>query len=566
MIARKIKILFLLGLFYSLNICFADKLEVKLSRNKLSVGETLTVSYYLKNTTTTTSPDFSPLEKDFRILGTHYGKAINVTNGVLQTQTFWQVTVEPKVAGNLLLPPINFGNIKSEEQSLSVTEATDTLSDQQENPAVFVKAEVSNTSPYVQSELLYTFKLFYRSQLENPIFEPPVIKDAMLVPLGEEALYQANIKGQPFYVYEKHFAIFPQKVGKLNIPATHFRASQLNYNPMDAFSIANNTPIQLATPAFFLDVRKPPQNFQAKIWLPAKHIALSEKWSADAAHWETGNPITRMITIEAQGLRADQIPDLEIEEIPGVNVYTDPPQRRNSARGDTVVGTWQQKVTYIPNRAQSFTLPQLRLNWWNRETDTQAIAQLKAVTVNVIEKNANPTLNDNAPFNKEATHTRDLKQANIINNIRSPFYSSIWFWISIFLLSIWLITLVMIFKNKRVKKEKEPIESDGPLHLHAKTLTHACEQGDKLLAQQYLMAWAKSNWQDPPLSLGKLRENVQDEDFKMALANLEQALYADENKPWEGRDLLAAFKKGRKNKKLKGTNKQPSDPLPPLYL
>src|SRR5947209_7083535 len=83
---NKIKSLFLFSILFGIccclhNITYAGTLDTNLSHDKIALGETVTVSFNLNNSTTDTSPDFSPLEKDFRIVGTHYGTAINVVNG-----------------------------------------------------------------------------------------------------------------------------------------------------------------------------------------------------------------------------------------------------------------------------------------------------------------------------------------------------------------------------------------------------------------------------------------------------------------------------------------------------
>lgn len=601
---NKVKTLFLVSILFSLccflpNITYADTLDTKLSRDQIALGETVTVSFNLNSSSTDRPPDFSPFEKDFRILGTNYGTAINVLNGVTQAQTFWQVTLEPKRAGELLIPEINFGNVKSPSRKLLVKEASAVIQSDQQNTSAFVKAELNITSPYVQSQVLYTFKLFYRSQLENPRMEPPHIKDAMLLQIGEDKFYQTTIKGDQFYVFEKNFAIFPQKIGKLTIPPTHFRALQFDINSglmNNPFSITTNKLVTLATKSFTLDVQKVPDNFHGKSWLPAKNISLTEKWSSDPNQWEIGNPITRTITVEAQGLRADQIPDLSVDNISGVNIYADPPHRSNSLQGNSVLGTLQQKITYIPNRSQSFTIPALRLDWWNTQTNANAIAQLKSIAVQVQEKtnNVGSTSSGATPIARKVEETKQatdllsqnpapaiVQQKKTTTNQTTLFYLSIWFWIAIFLLMIWLITLWWGWKNTVAKKAllnafaaKVNRSGANTRQLSDKTFSQACEEGDAVLAQKFLLSWAKTHWQEPPRNLRKLCEMINDENFKKALENLEQALYADEVIQWNGQALLAAYQNVRKNRKqscstpVKGkriAKDRPLDPLPPLH-
>lgn len=599
---NKVKTLFILSILFSLcclpNLLYADTLQTTLSRDKIALGETVTVSYYLNKSATRSRPDFSPLEKDFRIISTNYGTSINVLNGVTNAQTFWQVTLEPKTAGDLLIPEIDFGNVKSLSRKLYVEEVAGVVSRDPQNASAFVQAEIDNAAPYIQSQVLYTFKLFYRSQLENPRLEPPHIKDVTLLQIGDNKFYQTTIKGERFFVFEKNFAIFPQKPGKLIIPPTHFRASQLDISNLmnDPFFVTPTKIVTLATQPFALDVQKIPNNFQGKIWLPAKKISLTEEWSSDPNKWEIGNPVTRTVTIEAHGLRADQIPDLSVENISGVNIYADRPHRSNNLKGDSVVGILQQKITYIPNQPQSVIIPALKFHWWNTQTNTNAIAQLKTLRVQVQGKintagstpsNTGPisttigTTDQTSNLSQNKSLPVSTQQTGSIINETIPFYFSMWFWVSIFLFVMWLITLIWIWKNSASKKTQlkslpaKDNESEAKsIQWNSKTFVKACKQGNPVLAQKLLLLWANTQWQDPPRSLGKLREMINDENFKKALENLEQALYANKDIQWNGHALLTAYQQAHKNKSHIGlilhkgktvANHQTSDPLPPLY-
>jgi len=576
---------FLFCLCCMLNVALANDIETEVSRYQIAMGETVTVSYRINSLNRASRPDFSPLTKDFRIVGSNRNMSIDMINGVTNAKTIWKVVLEPLRTGELLIPEISFGQLKSTPRKLLVEEApaginlpADTQTD-----AVFVKAEISDLSPYVESQVIYTFKLYYNAQLQNPTIEPPRIKESNLEPIGDDKYYETIIKGERYYVFEKRFAIFPHKAGKLTIPPAHFRALQVDnsLNFMNPFPMMNNQPITLSTPAFTVNVQGVPTHFQGKIWLPAKSISLTEDWSAKPYHWETGNPITRTITIETQGLRAEQIPDLSVGKIDGVNIYADPPHRTNNLHGNTVIGTCQQKITYIPNQPQSFTIPALQLKWWNTQTNSQESANLKAIPVEVRGK---VTQSEAAPINntpvtvadinkpidgREALQPTSIKQTQV-------FYLSIWFWLACALFFLWLITLWLLWRKKTPKSSnsqspvvKEILNVIDTQRFSEKAFIKACEQGDIILAQKLILSWAKTQWQNPPRSLGKLSEVIDDETFKQAIKRLERVLYTNASEKWRGHDLLTAFRQVKQKKNphslSKSKARRPSkDPLPPL--
>lgn len=554
--------------------------ETTLSRNKIAFGETVTITYHLNKSTLNISPNFAPLEKYFHILGTNYRTSLNIFNGGTQSETTWEVTVEPKITGDLSIPEITFGDSKSSASKLVVTGPTNSLASANTKPdtSAFVSAELNTTKPYVQSQVVYTFKLFYRTDFENPRIELPHIDQGKMMQMGDDKTYQTTIKGERFLVLEKNFAFFPSKPGQLVIPPIRFHALQFNNNSTsinEPFPFAITEPITLNTKAFTLDVQKIPANIQTNIWLPAKNISITEHWSTNPDQWEIGNPINRTITIRAEGLRADQIPDLILNDIAGVNIYKDPPHRNNAIEGNSLVGIWQQKITYIPNQLQSFTIPAFNVPWWNIKENKNALAQLPAITVNVQGKMNEETKSDinpittSTPSNVLTNITKQMVDANQ----NKSFYGSIWFWIALFLLILWLLTLWRMRKTNNSAMTPSPSDakskakSASNLLLSApnQSIKEACEKGNPHLAQKLILQWAKKNLANPPQNLGQLRNRIDDDVFKKALENLEQAIYADIMIQWDGHSFFEAYVKVQKYKevgfKASSVNK---DPLPPL--
>lgn len=577
--------LYLCIMLIFLGVCrelYADSLDAKISRDNMPLGEMFTLTYTLNSTSSHARPDFSVLEQDFYIHSTNYGNAINMINGVTTKQTFWQLVLEPKTSGELLIAEIDFGGgIKSDAMKITV-EKNHTTQQQKEESDVFVVAEISTMSPYVQSEVLYTFKLFYRTPLENPRIEVPKMSDTTFMTLNNDKNYQTTHKGKQYEVIEKSFVFFPQKSGKMNIPATHFRASTYDNNTnasINQFFMSTPKNISSETKSFNLNVKKIPDQYQASSWLPAKNVSISEEWSHDTKEWNSNDPYTRTITVLAEGLRADQIPDLPFSQISGVNIYSDPVKRSNIVKESSIVGKLIQKVTYLPNASSSFTIPEIKLNWWNTRDNKAAVAKLSALSINVKGKN----ITQSKLLSHDQTQHSSMNHSIAAKEI--PFYSSIWFWISSFVVVIWLFTLFILFimrrKIKLLMNLSRGNEDDNLLKrnhnvmkaapLDEKHFVAACEQGNAPLAQQFLLSWAKNEWQEIPINLQTLRENVSDLIFKEALTRLEKALYASKNDSWDGLLLLQSFQSYKKTRhdhsfadKKNKNEKLIEEMLPPL--
>jgi hypothetical protein len=558
----KLLLLMICSCFFA-GAIFADEVKTELSKDKIGMGDTFTLLFTINGRPSSATPDFNVLQKDFAILDTNYGNSVEMINGVTTVQTFWRLTLSPRQMGTLTIPAISFGDDKSLARQITVTDAAvATLSDVKEAP-IFITAQVSNTKPYVQSQVLYTFKLYFQSQLENPRLEIPQVKDATMVQLADGSQYQTKVNGKDYMVVEKNIAIFPQKSGSIIVPAAFLRTMADVGSPVmrnDPFYMPSLQSLTFATKTLTLNVQKIPDTFQGTTWLPAKNITLTETWSTPSDQWEAGNPVTRTITLTAEGLRADQLPDLTLDKIGGVNMYIDPPQRSNDLKNNVVIGTLEQKVTYIPNLTQPFTLPAVKVNWWNLQTNTNAVAKLVAQTIQVAGK---MTTTSSHPANSPAaaTVTTAKPKANITTD---KFYLSVWFWISVFLLLSWL-TSLWLRKRPEKKAESAPkaVSATPALEFDPKSFALACKQGNPVMAQQFLLAWAKKQWPATPMNLEKLRHLSNNAEFTIALENLAQVLYAKNVTAWQGQDLLTAFNALKKqSEQLKPVTKL--EPLPPL--
>jgi hypothetical protein len=223
---------------------------------------------------------------------------------------------------------------------------------------------------------------------------------------------------------------------------------------------------------------------------------------------------------------------------------------------------YEQKVTYIPNNAQAFTLPPLKVNWWNTKTNTNSVLQLNGMTVQVKAAANAPLPPANiATIAPSVASTTVVTQTQMVSKI---FYKSIWFWIACVLLVAWLMTLWFMLSKKSDSVKKVVKQIPVPDEISEKSFEQACHTGHAVRAQQYLLVWGKMHWPAVTVNLATLRELIDDEHFNLALQDLEQALYSKKAVQWNGEALLAAFQRIKKTRKaVKNSNLQ-IDPLPPI--
>jgi len=490
-------------------------------------------------------PDFSVLEKDFRILNRSQSSNIQIINGQMSREMKWQLMLMPKRGGQLTIPRISFGSDKSNEVQLKAIAAKPSQGGKVKD-LLYMETDVDRQSAYVQSQIIYTIRIYHALALNliNASLSDLTINDsdAIVEKLIDNKSYEKIVNGKRYKVFEKKFALFPQKSGKLIIEPTVFEGQYVDRRRTLHTKRLRSKPIDI-------DIQPiPSQHVAAKqrVWLPAPKLELSEKWPDKITQIKVGEPITRTLTIVASGLMSSQLPEINKTKDAGdIKQYADQPNLDDDKSSQGFISRREEKIAYIPSRPGTITLPGIEVPWWNTEKNTQEYARVPSRTIEVVPvaapgntTSSTDTLSD---ANKKGEgdvviNGTDLSQPNtlIAGN------ASVWFWVSVGLLVIWLMTIISWrLSMSRAKNQHEVLSSGAgvnPEKIKAimKQLKSACEKNEPNLTKGPLLEWGRQQWPDnPPMSIGHIAERV-DEALAKQLLLLNDALYSDDKNHWRG--------------------------------
>jgi len=517
-------------------------------------------------------PDLAGLEKDFRILSRGQSSNISIINGRVNRQIKWDLMLMPKRTGDLKIPSIPFGKDRSNAISIKVTQASaggGTISDE----LVYMDASVDSEKVYVQSQLIYTLRIYHAVQLRNASLTDLEVsdKDAIVEKLDENRSYEKMINGRRYRVFEKQFAIFPQTAGEMTIEPAVLEAQYIDLPRVLRTKRLVSKPIKVK-------VQPVPQSArQAKngYWLPAQSLTLTEDWSNNADRIKIGDPLTRTITLIANGLLSSQLPVLgETDTNSGIKQYADQPVLENTIANDGFVGKREEKIAYIPTQAGEITLPPIKLNWWNTEKDKLETITLPGRKIKVYGAASQQTQASNQSLQQmtsdvtghDTTGKVAPPEAGAVNSGGSS--SPLWFGISVALFILWLLTIISWIASSRRRKSHDA-KSAGDSHSQHSTkevLKHiksACDNKDPQQVKIALLDWGKQQWpQHPPTSVGHIAQRVNGA-LAAELHQLNDLLYKPGGAPWNSNGLWQSLNQYI-DKSTKNTNKSKS-PLKPLY-
>ncbi|MDP1620433.1 MAG: BatD family protein, partial [bacterium] len=282
-----------------------------------------------------------------------------------------------------------------------------------------------------------------------------------------------------------------------------------------------------------------------------------------------GEPITRTLTVTANGLTATQLSAMDSGKIDGLKLYPDQPTLKNSQDGNGIIGTREQKIAYIPTRAGNITLPAIEIKWWNVNTNQAEVARLPARSLTVFPGSPNqvsapppssPLLTTEAPAS--TTLSSNVPQSSGVLVSGSQRW---WPWLALLLGTGWLITLLAWWwrAHKKTPPAGADAASEETLGQLEKQFRKACMENNAPQAKTQLLAWAKQRWREkPPATLTALTRLCEPA-LADAVTQLDRSLYAKTQIPWQGEILWQRFSRYKPGDIRVKTDKNPA--LEPLY-
>jgi len=521
----------------------ATTISASTERNPITTNE----SFQLTFTATETpdgDPDFTVLEPYLEVLNQSKNSSTSIINGQFQHHESWYLNVIIKQTGTLTLPPVPFGKDLSDPLIITaVAPYKSNSSSLPKNEELFLKAEISPQSGVVQSQFIYTLRLFRRVNISQASLAEPSSDSAIIERLGEDVTYQDQYNNLNYEITERKYAVFPQQPGLLIIPpvtlnAELFSQQRSHYN--NFFNRPKTHVKRVVSNRIQVNVLPIPEKFQANNWLPAQALHIEQSWSGDITQMKAGEPLTRTLKIIAQGTTAGQLPELYLLQPDAhsttdgeLKTYPDKPSL-NEKKTDTLIAYREEKIAFIASKKGTYQLPAIKVSWWNTQTNSLEVSQIPETTLIATETpQATDTILSLAPQSVPV-----IEQSSNTNvSDRSLF--SIYFWpgLSLFLALGWLTTILL--SRHKTKLFAPPDSIPAIPAFNNKTLKQACATNNAELAKNALLQWSLQYWPDRSLNL---IANHCNDPLKKQIQLLNAILYSPESNNWQGQELYTAFK------------------------
>lgn len=509
----------------------AQTIDMRLDRNPVRADETVRLTVEANIQAGGMRPDIAPLHRDFEVLGQTTSTHVAIENGSQRVRTEWTIELAPLRSGRFSIGPLKVGSMTSPAVELEVLPPSSAAP--QSARDVFLEVEVIPREVYVQSQIVCVLRIYRAAEFLDAKLSDFNPDGAVTYRLGKDSTYAKVVDGRRYRVIERRFAVFPQASGRLALPA--FRLDARVAEPGAASTMGRlfgeGRRVRLATQPVEVVVNPRPDKASTP-WLPALAVTLSEEWSDTPPRLVAGEPITWTLRLAATGLPGEQLPELLPPDLQGVRTYPDQPSVTTRLGTHAVHGERIQRIAMVPGKAETMTIPELRVAWWDIEAEAQRIARIPERKIEV----APPRIATGVVRPSVAESPPALE-------------TSPWPWhiVSAALALVWLVTLgalahiLLQHRGAGLQSSDRPTPEPSPdIATARQRALEACHGTDPRAVRNALLGWARLVWtESPPRDLIALAAQVRDEPLATEILALDRALWSAGPGHWSGRSLSA---------------------------
>ncbi len=432
------------------------EISASVDRKTVRIDETLTLTIN-SDRPLTLAPDLNLLTSALQPLSRSNFSSTSYVNGKRVVQSGWKIQLIALEEGIITIPSFTIDNEKTKPIQIKVLPANQTNVDGSPAP-LFTEVKISDINPFIQQQIILTVKVSSDSDIDNAQLQPPQIENAIVRSLGEPTEYVSRLSGELYRIREYQFSIFPQAEGLMKIPAMIFQGNKIvRYQSRNPFSLLSSQSRRVRTRTEELLVDVKPAIPSAHTWLPAQKISLSSSWRPEPQVLTVGDPITRILKIEAEGLDATQLPEFTMPDIEGLSWFPNPAERENSFDGSQISSKLVQRFALMPNKKGNYTLPAIEIHWYDINNQKFVTSRVEALEIQVLAAEKidplQPQLDNIIIGGSKSQASQETAELSVTED-------NFWKYLALSSILLWLLTIIVLIVNRSRTRTVKSIAND----------------------------------------------------------------------------------------------------------
>jgi hypothetical protein len=237
-----------------------------------------------------------------------------------------------------------------------------------------VVPDTNGVDPFPNELVLLRIRGVYRPLINIAHLVQPSLANFGWTNLTRDTTFEAEFDGFPARGFERTLAIFPEKTGELEIGSfTH------------KLTVVDGAGYRL------LEVRSPPVKLKVaewqgsggprdpnRWWLPSSDVRITDDWASDPNRVARGETVRRTVTIEADGVTAEQLPPPPVMRSAGIISFRGPIDRETRVTENGPVARAIYRWDMRPTSAFPAIVEAVKIPWFDTRSRTLREATIPA--------------------------------------------------------------------------------------------------------------------------------------------------------------------------------------------
>ncbi len=363
----------------------AQGIKVTIDRVEATVREQLVLRVTVEGSQSAQPqlPDLS----NFQVYDRGQQSQFNMVNGRTTVTVSHNYILVPKTTGTFSIGPakVEIGGklYQSRPFSVRILEASATP---RESSDLFLTARVSDDSPYVGQQVIYTWRFYRRVRAQDAQLLTPFEFEGFLVEdLGEVREFNTTHRGQEYLVSEIKKALFPQEQGQLAIPGTQLQCQVLVRSRRrgsifdDFFGRGRGQVRVLSSAPLEVEVRPLPAAPTGYSGLVGAFDLVS---SISKRQLAVGESATWKLTVTGTG-NVQMIGEPALPDLARFKIYDDKPSSSIERAGSELRGKRTYTKALVPLEAGELDVAAIELTYFDPEAGSYRTASTAPMTLSV---------------------------------------------------------------------------------------------------------------------------------------------------------------------------------------
>ena len=415
-------------------------------------------------------PKLSPLP-EFNVSYGGSSSQYNFTGNQISVSVTWTYVLRPKKVGQFTVSPIQIshGNktytadptsVKVLPQSTKPPQsesAQDTFIDAFSSSTHKVEASVDNSRPYVNEQIIYTFRYLYTARIpsfNSPKYTPPSLRQFWTTELERKPAQRKVIDGTLYRIEEIRVGLFPITAGRIAIePAKLSLPLSTGRGRLQSSNVLITNPVEVNVRP--LPKHGKPTDFVGTVGQYRIHA------QTDRETIEAGDGFTLRVQVSGTG-NIKTVPAPTVPTLPNMAIYDPQITDAIGIVDSKVQGSRTYEYVIIPSQEGDWTIPAIDYPYFNPQTESYQVARTVPITIDVLP-NPNGAVGT-TPLGTTQTDIHLLKQ-NIryikpdslkLSNQHLQPYKRISFWV-VQTLPIVAVLSVWFYRQRQAKRDPKQL-------------------------------------------------------------------------------------------------------------